>query len=265
MPLTDFQHGVLETLASMPNDARYLAGGAALHFTPQSLRYSDDLDFFHDSEARVATAFAADRALLTGAGYTVTIELSQPGMIRAMVERAGGATRVDWAHDSAWRFMPLVHDPLGGWVMHGVDLATNKLLALAGRDEPRDFVDILYVHREVLPVAAVAWAAVGKDPGFSPHSLLDLLRRRGRPRPEEVARLQLAAPFDLAGAKAEWTQALDEAERFAGARPPEEVGCLYFSSASGRFVVPELGRTLSEQGLVTHYGTAGGVVPRIRS
>lgn len=66
MPLTDLQHGVLETLASLPNDAGYLAGGAALHFTPQSLRYSDDLEFFHDSEARVATGFASRAAMSRG-------------------------------------------------------------------------------------------------------------------------------------------------------------------------------------------------------
>lgn len=46
-----------------PTDDRYLAGGAAMHFAPNSTRYSDDLDFFHDSEERVATAFAADRSI----------------------------------------------------------------------------------------------------------------------------------------------------------------------------------------------------------
>jgi hypothetical protein len=60
-----------------------------------------------------------------------------------MVGRAGDATRVDRAHDSAWRFVPRVHDALGGWLLNSVDLALNKLLALAGREEPRDFFDIL--------------------------------------------------------------------------------------------------------------------------
>lgn len=55
-----------------------------------------------------------------------------------------------------------------------VDLAANKVLVLAGRDEPRDFVDILFAHREVLPLAGLVWAAVGKDPGFTPPSLLAL-------------------------------------------------------------------------------------------
>lgn len=263
MPLTAFQQAVLRTLATAPNDSRYLAGGAALHFTPNSLRYSEDLDFFHDSEARVASAFAADRECLVRAGHTVEVELSQPGFIRATVRLGADATRVDWAHDTAWRFMPLVHDELGGWLLHPVDLAINKLLALAGRDEPRDFVDILFVHGRILALAGLAWAAVGKDPGFSPFSLLELLKRRGRPRGEEVARLQLVEPFDLVRAKEIWTGALEEAERFAGARPPEEVGALYYSGAQGRFVVPAPDRALEAQGIVLHFGCPGGVVPRL--
>ncbi|UCF41756.1 MAG: hypothetical protein JSW43_05375, partial [Gemmatimonadota bacterium] len=133
MPLTTFQRELLATLASNPTDERYLGGGAAMHFAPNSVRFSDDLDFFHDSEARVASAFARDRETLVGAGYLLEVEVSLPGMVRAVVRRGTDATRIDWAHDSAWRFLPLVRDPLGGFLLHPVDLAINKLLALAGR------------------------------------------------------------------------------------------------------------------------------------
>jgi hypothetical protein len=137
VPLTEFQGALLATLARTPTDERYLAGGAAMHFAPNSTRYSDDLAFFHDSEARVASAFATDRATLERAGYAVAVELSLPGFVRAVVRRDEDATRVDWAHDSAWRFLPLVRDALGGLLLHPMDLAINKALALAGRDEPR--------------------------------------------------------------------------------------------------------------------------------
>ena len=96
--------------------------------------------------------------------------------------------------------MPLVRDETGGQVLHEVDLAINKVLTLAGRDEVRDFVDILHALEHVLPLGAMIWAAVGKDPGFTPASLLEQLRRRGRYRPEDINRLALAAPFDLAEA-----------------------------------------------------------------
>ena len=263
MPLTEFQRVLLATLAASPARDRYLAGGAAMHFAPNSTRYSDDLDFFHDSEARVAEAFAADRVTLDGAGYVVDVELSLPGFVRAIVRRGHDATRVDWAHDSAWRFLPLVLDPLGGLLLHPVDLAVNKVLALAGRDEARDFVDILFVHTCVLPLAALCWAAVGKDPGLTPLSLLELLKRRGRYRPEEFTRLQLVQPFDLSGAKATWLSALTDADAFAHARPPEECGCLYYAVQAEHFVVPRIDASLAEQGVVPHYGAPGGVLPRL--
>jgi len=262
VPLTRFQQTLLGLLARNRTPDSYLAGGAAVHFAPNSVRYSNDLDFFHDSAERVAAAFAEDSALLESAGYGHDVEISQPGFVRAIVRRDDQATRVDWAHDSAWRFMPPVRDPLGGFLLHEVDLAINKTLALAGRDEPRDFVDILFVHDRVLPLSALAWAAVGKDPGFTPLSLLELLKRRGRHRPDEIARLDLAAPFDPIASKTVWLRALEEAEAFARSRPADEIGCLYYSPDRETFAVPRPDEDLTRQGLLVHYGAPGGVLPR---
>jgi len=263
VPLTIFQRTLLAELAAVPTDDRYLAGGAAMHFAPNSSRYSDDLDFFHDSEVKVASAFATDRKRLEDAGYVLDVELSLPGFIRSVVKRGEDATRVDWARDSAWRFMPLVRDPLGGLLLHPVDLAVNKVLALAGRDEPRDFVDILFVHERILPLAAFCWAAAGKDPGLTPLSLLELLKRRGRYRPEDFARLHLVVPFNLPKARETWLEALAEADRFVRERPPEEYGCLYYSTRQQRFVVPQSRQSLLGQEIVPHFGAPGGVVPRM--
>lgn len=264
MPLTTFQQRVLADLAdSEGTRERYPAGGAALHLSPNSVRFSDALDFFHDTVAQVGRAFEADRSLLETAGYSVEVGLSIPGFIRAVVSREEEGTRVDWARDSAWRFMPLVQGPMGGFMLHSVDLALNKILVLAGRDEARDFVDTLFVHRKVLPLAGLCWAAVGKDPGFTPLSLLELLKRRGRHRTENIRRLNLTEPFDLHSAKEEWLEALAFAEAFVRERPPEELGCLYYLAAEDRFALPEPGISLESQGLIPHFGRPGGVVPRV--
>jgi hypothetical protein len=263
VPLTAFQRQLLADLAASPTDDRYLAGGAAMHFAPNSTRYSDDLDFFHDSEARVAAAFAADRETLRQAGYVVDVELSLPGFVRAVVRHGEQATRVDWAHNSAWRFMPLVRDALGGLLLHPVDLAINKVLAVAGRDEARDFVDVLFVHGRVLPLAGLCWAAVGKDPGLTPLSLLELLKRRGRYRPEDFSRLQLTEPFDLVRAKERWLAALGDADTFVRGRPPEEYGCLYYSTREHRFVLPVRDAGQAGRDVVPHFGAPGGVLPRM--
>lgn len=258
VPLTEFQRTLLALLAQNRAPDSYLAGGAALHFAPNS----DDLDFFHDSSDRVAAAFAEDSALLESGGYGLELEISQPGFIRATVRNGDGATKIDWAHDSAWRFMPPVRDSAGGYLLHEIDLAINKTLALAGRDEPRDFVDILFVHERVLALAGLVWAAAGKDPGFTPLSLLELLKRRGRNRPEEMARLQLAQPFDPVASKETWLSALEGADSFVRERPADETGCLYYSASDGAFVVPRPDIALEDQGLSVHFGAPGGVIPR---
>ena len=262
MPLTPFQQRLLADLTRDRTADSHLAGGAAMHIAPNSLRYSNDLDFFHDSEARVASTFATDRARLDAFGYTTLVEISQPGFIRGIVQRGVDQTRVDWAHDSAWRFMPLRLDPVGGWLLHPVDLAINKTLALAGRDEPRDFVDLLFAHETILSVGALCWAAVGKDPGFTPLSLLELLKRRSRYRPEDFMRLKLVAPFDLVAAKSLWHSALAEAEEFIRRRPPAEIGCLYWSTKRAAFVMP----TAADDAAGTvrpHWGVPGGVLPQL--
>ncbi|GAB4109552.1 MAG: hypothetical protein Kow001_09770 [Acidobacteriota bacterium] len=163
-PLTEFQKRLGRLLARNRSPDSYLAGGTGLHFLPTSTRYSNDLDFFHDSEERVARAFAEDSALMREEGLTVRIELTQPGYIRATVTDGVAATKVEWAHDSAWRFMPPLHLEEAGYILHPVDLAVTKVLVLAGRDEARDFLDVLYIEREILRLGALVWAAVGKDP-----------------------------------------------------------------------------------------------------
>ena len=115
----------------------------------------------------------------------------------------------------------------------------------------------------VLRLAGLCWAGVGKDPGLTPLSLLELLKRRGRYRPEDFARLRLVEPFDLPGAKQTWLAALAEAETFVRGRPPDECGCLYYAVRDERFVLPRADVSLADQGIVPHYGAPGGVLPRV--
>ena len=255
MPLTPFQESVAKLLSVDRSPDSYLAGGAAMHIAPGSERFSNDLDYFHDSVERVASAFAADRTLLEGSGFTLEIGLQQAGIVRSIVKKGSEATKVDWAHDAAWRFLPPLPHPIAGYVLHPVDLAVNKLLALVGRDEPRDFLDVMFAHRQVLGLGALCWAAAGKDPGFTPPLLLDLLRRRGRLRPEDLARLHLLTLPDLEALKREWLQVLDGAEAFIAARPPAELGCLYYSRKQQRFVSDFAS---PDTDVVVHHGRSGG-------
>ena len=262
MPLTDYQYELGRLLARNRSEDSYLAGGAAILLQPNTKRISQDIDYFQDSAERVATAYGADLQTLLDHEYDVEPEIMLPGYIRAVVRSRDQATKVEWARDSAWRFMPVIRSEDFGYQLHPIDLATNKVLALAGRDEARDLVDTLYLHKQVLTLGPLIWAAVGKDPGFSPLSLLELLNRRGKLHPEEIARLHVMEPLDLQELKEDWLTALAGADAFVRSRPSDEAGCLYYSPGLQKFVDPNRDDITDA---VPHFGLLGGVLPRVEA
>ncbi len=258
MPLTAFQHEVLAVLRPNRRPESHLAGASALHLDPESLRRSGDLDVFHDGVDAQRDAFVRDREALVASGFEVAVLKSFPGYTQAAITRDGNTTLVDWATDSDWRFLPVQTHPTAGYLLHPIDLAINKVLALIGRDEPRDYVDALWADAVILPLPALIWAASGKDPGLSPSSALSLLRRRGRPHPEEIARLDLTGPFDLEKAKTRWLSALDETEVFIANAPRETAGALFYDPRQEAFLLPSVP---IESTIIVHHGARGGVVP----
>lgn len=260
MPLTEFQSKLAKLLATQRTPDSYLAGGAALHIQPNSKRFSNDLDYFHDSEQRVTEAFQKDEALLKEHQYEIEVVMHQPGFVRAVVKRESASTKVEWVHDSSWRFLPTIQSKEAGYILHPIDLALNKLLALIGRDEPRDYIDIHEVIENTLGLGALCWAAAGKDPGFTPAMILDLLRRRGRLQPYDLKRLHLTKALDLIELKKKWLNAIEDAENFIESRNPEEIGCLYYSQKLNKFIQPEI-----NEKVICHYGRPGGVLPILNS
>jgi len=260
MPLDEFQREVLRLLAEGRSPHSHLAGGAVLHSGEDSPRFTRDLDIFHDREELVASAFSIDSKRLKSKGCRIEMVLNQPGYIRAVVRRARKSTLVDWAHDSAWRFMPPRRIPNIGYALHPVDISINKILALAGRDEPRDFLDIVYINNEILSLGALCWAACGKDPGYNPTMLVEMLARKGRFRPEDFDRLELAKKVDLGNLKRDWLAALEAAKILIHRLPPKDAGCLYWDAQRGRFVTPE-----SLAKLQKHFASLGGIIPQIHN
>lgn len=264
MPLTVFQAELARDLAANRTPDSHLAGGAALHIAPNSIRYSNDLDYFQDSVDRVASAFIQDEAALSKLGYGITTDITLPGYIRGRVSRDGETTKVEWAHDSAWRFLPTLVDPRCGYRLHPVDVAVNKVLALVGRNEPRDYVDTLVVDKTILSLGALCWAAPGKDPGFTPNSLLAMLRRSGKHRPEELRRLRTGTPLDPIELKQQWLRAIELADAFLKIPNASDIGCLFWHRELRKFVTPSAeDLTGSNPKVVRHHGRPGGVLPQV--
>ena len=125
-----------------------------------------------------------------------------------------------------------------GYRLHIADIATNKALAAGGRREPREVLDLLYIHGRHLPLGAVIWAAVGKDPGYSPESLICEIRRNARYRADDYADLALAEPVDAGDVARRLRKALDEAEAFVGAMPAGKEGLLFLEGGNASAAKP---------------------------
>ncbi len=254
MPLSELQAAILHWLAAHRNLESYVARAAVLY--RDGPRFSSDVDIFHDREEAVVRAADADAAVLSSNRFAVQWVRREPGIHIATVERDGGATRLEWARDSDFQFFPAIADELFGYRLHIADIATNKALAAGGRREPREVLDLLYIHGRHLPLGAVIWAAVGKDPGYSPESLICEIRRNARYRADDYADLALAEPVDAGDVARRLRKALDEAEAFVGAMPAGKEGLLFLEG--GKPVQPNPEKLADH---VEHAGRRGGYWP----
>jgi hypothetical protein len=153
-----------------------------------------------------------------------------------------------------------------GLVLHPFDLATNKVLALVGGLEARDWIDVLECDARLQPLGYLAWAACGKDPGFSPKAILVEAARGARYSAAEIGALDFGEePPDAAELARRWDRILATARQVVGALPAEEAGRCVLSDTGELFrggpaaIPPAL-----EQGrLRFHTGCIRGTMPRV--
>ena len=228
-----------------------------LNRDPETPRYSGGIDVFHDREERVAQAAELDAELLRAHGYSLQWLRREPAIYTVAAERSGAATRLEWVVDSDFRFFPTIRDASFGYILHPVDLALNKAQAAAGRREVRDIVDLVTVHRTILPLGAIVWAAVEKSPGFTPEGLVAEIRRNSRYPAAEWRRLATTVPLDPAMIHSQLWSALDEAEAFIAKMPTSKMGLLFLEG--GTVVQPDPDRL---DGYPTHAGRPAAVSGR---
>lgn len=254
MPLTNIQTDILRLLASHRDPESYVAGATPLN--QSSLRYSDDIDVFHDREERVVAAALSDAKAIEAAGYHVAWLRQLPLVYSAEVTQSDAVTRLEWVVDSDFRFFPTMRDETFGYILHPVDLAMNKVMAAAGRREVRDIVDLVTVHETILPLGAVIWAAVEKSPGFTPEGLIAEIRRNSHYPAADWRALLTSEPIDPKDISMRLRAALDDAEAFVMRMPTEKMGLLFLKD--GQVVQPDPDRLQDYQ---THAGQRRGQWP----
>lgn len=270
MALTALQQRICRLLAEARKRSgeSYVAGGVALNECLRGRRVSRDVDLFHDTAEAVAETWPTDRDLLVAAGLTVAVRRQDlAGYVEA--EIADGADRavVEWAHDSAYRFFPLVEHELFGLTLHPVDLATNKLLALVGRRAVRDWVDVIHCHETLQPLGYLAWAAAGKNLGFGPLDLIEEAARTTRYARPELAGVVFEGPApDFDAMARSWRAAIADARELVRLLPPEHAGKVVLAPdvRLERAAPAALAAELEAGRVSFHEGHIRGAMPQLR-
>ncbi len=268
MALTEFQRTICHLIARNRIDSgeSYVAGGLALNEVTSSERLSRDIDLFHDTVQAVAASWNADRTLLETHGYHVLVAREREGYVEAVVSREPQSVVMQWATDSAYRFFPLVRHEDFGLILHPVDLATNKVLALVGRLEVRDWVDLINCHKSIQRLGYLAWAASGKDPAFSPAAILEQAARSARYTAAEVEALAFTGlPPDASELSIHWREMLREAIEIIAILPPPKAGTCLLDSVGALYTgdTALLRAALSAGTIRFHEGRIRGALPRV--
>jgi hypothetical protein len=268
MALTPFQRYICRLLADQRKRSgeSYVAGGGALNEHLAGARTSRDIDLFHDTEEALVASWPKDRETLVAAGLALEIVRQEPAFVEARVRGENETVLIQWTQDSAYRFFPLVEHELLGLTLHPFDLATNKVLAVAGRREPRDWIDALQCHEKLQTLGYLAWAAAGKDPGWGPLAIVEEAAR-ARYTAVELAAVAFDGPRpDVADLSMRWHRAVSEARTIVRALPAEHVGkCVLDSHQDLQRASPEaLAGELKAGRVAFHEGRIRGAFPELR-
>jgi hypothetical protein len=213
--LSPLQQRVARLIAQLDEAEGFaLAGGAALIARGEIDRRTRDLDFFGLEVDAVDRLLPVVEEALRAAGLEVSRVQVSHGFARLIVSAGNDRTELDLGADA--RLFPAEPgDPAP--TLTSEELAVDKVLALFGRAEARDFSDLLVLEPRY-GLEHLFRLAAEKDRGFTPAVFVEMLGRLGRLRREEFD-LDDARYSELIEAVARWrTEALLIADRLP---PPE--------------------------------------------
>ena len=200
--LSDLQRQVAQRITELPEAEGFaLAGGAALIVRGDVVRQTRDLDFFGQQPDQVDTLLPAVIRALTDLGLDVGIVRGAHGFARLEVRSGMERTEVDLAADA--RLLPVEPGPVGP-MLAAEELAVDKVLAVFGRAEARDFVDLAAVEGRY-GLSHLCQMASEKDRGFDPGVLSEMMNRFDR-LPRDEFEVSDAAYEGLTATVGRWRQ-----------------------------------------------------------
>jgi len=198
--LTSLQKESLNIFFSLPEANNfYLTGGTALAAFYLQHRLSEYLDIFTREERLIR--YVGDQFIekLKEANFQVETVRRFLSFLELIIKKESESVRVHLAIDSPFRFKRTIRTDRGVEVDSLVDIATNKLLALFGRFEPRDFIDIFFVAREKdLDLDTLISKSKEKDPGLDEYYLAIAFEKADEfPDSAEKMPVNMLKPLDM--------------------------------------------------------------------
>lgn len=187
--LTSLQEEILRVFAkTAESDLFYLTGGTALASYYLQHRLSRDIDLFTREEEVIG--YIGDR--LQGNLKLKGIETQAIRKFKSFYEiltsQGTQECPIHLALDSPFRFEEPKENLLEVKIDTLIDIATNKLLALFGRVEPRDFVDIFFLVKERFSMEELIEKSKQKDPGLDEYYLA-IAFHQAKDLPDELSKL----------------------------------------------------------------------------
>jgi hypothetical protein len=124
----------------------YLSGGTCLNRFYYEKRYSDDLDFFTHCSDTFAYSVRAATGLFSQAGLSVKKQIQSRDFIRIMLKNNDGSLQVDFINDRVKRFGDFNYKH-GYRLDNPLNILSNKITAVIGRDNPKDIFDIYLIWK----------------------------------------------------------------------------------------------------------------------
>lgn len=153
MILSKGQKKILTIISEVPllKDNFFLTGGTALSEFYLQHRYSEDIDFFTEKVPDITPLINIFQKKLKEKKLSFEIKRALNTFSDMIIKFKDETLKIDFAIDSPYRLKKILFSKeYNIFYDNKIDISCNKLSALFDRGDPKDFVDIYFIHKEII-------------------------------------------------------------------------------------------------------------------